>query len=272
MPPPKTYKSGIWSQPTTCQVHTGAYVSLLAPGKTYYTACHPRKTTAYILHVVPITTHTHDIRKSTGKKKYRKYNKIKERKEKKASKGKGQKIKESTRKARKVLNDPLALLCFGCQFLSLCHHSAVPSSGQVMNKGTVLAGGMLRRCYDIPPFSLRGLGYLTSFFTITLSYYHTIISSYRIISYHIRSYHIMSYHIVSYHIISYHIMSYYHTIMLSYYHTIILLYHYTSILSYYHTIILSYYRTIMLSCYHAIILSYDHTIILPHYHTIILLI
>ena len=31
-----------------CQVHTGAYVSLLAPGKTDYTACHPRKTTTYV--------------------------------------------------------------------------------------------------------------------------------------------------------------------------------------------------------------------------------
>ena len=41
-----------------CQVHTGAYVSLLARGKTDYTGCHPRKTTTYILHVliVPITT------------------------------------------------------------------------------------------------------------------------------------------------------------------------------------------------------------------------
>ena len=36
----------------------GAYVSLLAPGKTDYNGCHPGKTTAYILHVVPITTHT----------------------------------------------------------------------------------------------------------------------------------------------------------------------------------------------------------------------
>ena len=33
-----------------------------------YTACHPRKTTTYIFHVVPITTHTHDRRKSIGKK------------------------------------------------------------------------------------------------------------------------------------------------------------------------------------------------------------
>ena len=54
-----------------CQVHTGAYVSLLAPGKTDYTACHPRKTTTYVLHVVSITTHTHNRRKSIGKKKQR---------------------------------------------------------------------------------------------------------------------------------------------------------------------------------------------------------
>ena len=68
-----------------CQVHTGAYVSLLAPGKTDYTACHPGKTTTYILHVVPITTHTHVRRKSKGNKKQRK-DKGKERKEKKAKK------------------------------------------------------------------------------------------------------------------------------------------------------------------------------------------
>ena len=41
MPPPETYKSEIGSQSTMCQVHTGAYVSLLAPGK----SCHPGKTT-----------------------------------------------------------------------------------------------------------------------------------------------------------------------------------------------------------------------------------
>ena len=82
MPPPETCKRKIKSQPTMCQVHTGAYVSLLAPGKTDYTACHPRKTTTYILHVVPITTHTHDRRKSNGKKKQRKGKKIQERKEK----------------------------------------------------------------------------------------------------------------------------------------------------------------------------------------------
>ena len=55
MPPPEKYKSEVGSQPTMCQVHTGTYVSLLAPGKTDYTAYHPRKTTTYMLHVVPIT-------------------------------------------------------------------------------------------------------------------------------------------------------------------------------------------------------------------------
>ena len=34
-----------------CQVHTGAYVSLLTPGEIDYTACHPRQTTTYTLHV-----------------------------------------------------------------------------------------------------------------------------------------------------------------------------------------------------------------------------
>ena len=70
MPSPDTYKSEIGSQSTGCQVYSGAYVSLLAPGTTDYTACHPRKTTTYILHVliVPITTHKHDRRKSFGKK------------------------------------------------------------------------------------------------------------------------------------------------------------------------------------------------------------
>ena len=86
-----------------CLVHTGAYVSLLAPGKIDYTACHPRKTTAYILRVVPITTHTHDRRKSIGKKKQVKEKKIKERKEKtrRRKNENGKEKKEKTRKTRK---------------------------------------------------------------------------------------------------------------------------------------------------------------------------
>ena len=76
------------------QVHTGSYVSLLEPVKTDCTACHPRKTTTYILHVVPITTHTHDRRKSNGKKKQGKENKIKR-------KGKKRQESEKTKKERK---------------------------------------------------------------------------------------------------------------------------------------------------------------------------
>ena len=57
------------SQRCARYIHTGPYVSLLAPGKTDYNAYHPRKTTTHILHVVPITTHTHDRRKSIGQKK-----------------------------------------------------------------------------------------------------------------------------------------------------------------------------------------------------------
>ena len=68
-----------------CQVQAGAYISLLTPGETKYSDCHPRKTTTYILHVVSITTHTHDRRKSIGENetKKRKEDKGKERKEKK---------------------------------------------------------------------------------------------------------------------------------------------------------------------------------------------
>ena len=93
------------------QNHTGAYVSLLSPGKTDYTACHPRKTTTYILHVlvvVSITTHTHDRRKSIGEKKQINEKKIKGRKKrrttsetKKQRKAKEKKEKEKTRRAKK---------------------------------------------------------------------------------------------------------------------------------------------------------------------------
>ena len=52
-----------------CQVHTGAYVSLLTPRETDYSDCHPRKKITYILHVVHVTMHTHDMRKSIGEEK-----------------------------------------------------------------------------------------------------------------------------------------------------------------------------------------------------------
>ena len=93
-----------------CQVKTGAYVALFAPGKIDYTACHPGKTTTYILLVVPVTTHTHVRRKSIGNKKQRKERR--ERKEKKRNEKKrnemkrkesekGKEIKKKARKARK---------------------------------------------------------------------------------------------------------------------------------------------------------------------------
>ena len=75
-----------------CQVHSEAYVSLLTPGETNYSDCHPRKTTTYILHVVSITTHTHDRRKSIGEKKQRKEKNIKERKEKGRKQNKTKKV------------------------------------------------------------------------------------------------------------------------------------------------------------------------------------
>ena len=54
------------------EVHTGAYVSLLPPGKTDYTARHSLKTTTYTLHVVPMTTHRHDTRNVIETKKQEK--------------------------------------------------------------------------------------------------------------------------------------------------------------------------------------------------------
>ena len=105
MPSPETYKSEIRSQSTMCQVHAGAYVSLLTPGETKYSDCHPRKTTTYILHVVSIITHTHDRRKSIGEKKQRKERKIKERKEKRRKRNKTKKARKEKKKTRKARKD-----------------------------------------------------------------------------------------------------------------------------------------------------------------------
>ena len=85
-----------------CQVHIGAYVSLLAPGKPDYTACHPRNTTTCILHVVPITSHTHDRRKSIGKNKQeRKEHKGEERKDKEAKKRKRKRKRREDKKSKR---------------------------------------------------------------------------------------------------------------------------------------------------------------------------
>ena len=105
MPPPETYKSEIRSQSTMCQVHAGAYVSLLTPGETNYSDCHPIKTTTYIFHVLSITTHTHDRRKSIGDKKQRKDKKIKERKEKRRKRNQTKKARKEKKKTRKAKKD-----------------------------------------------------------------------------------------------------------------------------------------------------------------------
>ena len=90
-----------------CQVQAGAYVSLLTPGETKYSDCHPRKTTTYILHVISITPHTHDRHKSIGEKetKKRRQDKGKEREEKKNEtrrkrQAKRRKIQEKQEKTR----------------------------------------------------------------------------------------------------------------------------------------------------------------------------
>ena len=81
-----------------CQVQAGSYVSLLTPGGTKYSDCHPRKTTTYILHVISITTHTHDGRKSTRKKET---NKGKEDKGKKKKRRKDKNTQEKQEKKKK---------------------------------------------------------------------------------------------------------------------------------------------------------------------------
>ena len=93
----RKYGCEIGSQPTMCQVNTGANVSLLTTrawkNRLYRL---PPKTTTYILHVARITAHTHDRRKSIGKKE------TKERKQEKQDKKRKRKGKrEKSRKARR---------------------------------------------------------------------------------------------------------------------------------------------------------------------------
>ena len=86
-----------------CQVHTGAYVSLLAPGKTDYTACHPGKTTRYQVYITRSTHHYEYARQTrVNWKKENKYlvkynNKIKERKGKKRKGNKAKNCSSITR-------------------------------------------------------------------------------------------------------------------------------------------------------------------------------
>ena len=83
------------------QVRAGAYVSLLAPGKTDNTAYHRKKTTTCTLHVVTITTHTHDRRKPNGKTKPRKDMKIIEESKKKTRKKKNKKERKEEKRQEK---------------------------------------------------------------------------------------------------------------------------------------------------------------------------
>ena len=92
---PETCKSEIGSQSTMCQVNADAYVSFLTPGETKYSTCRPGKSTTYILHVVSITTRTHDRRKSNREKKQRK-----EKKTKQTEKGKKREEKDQRSKKR----------------------------------------------------------------------------------------------------------------------------------------------------------------------------
>ena len=80
-----------------CQVHTGADVSLLTPGETdYYTDCHPRKTTTYILHVRSTYHYAYARQTQVNWKK-----ETKKRKEDKGKERKGKKREESEKKTKK---------------------------------------------------------------------------------------------------------------------------------------------------------------------------
>ena len=82
-----------------CQVHTGAYgLTTRAPGKKYYTACHPGKTITYILHVRSTYHYAYARQTQVNWKKKNKEKKRRERKGKKrkeSEKGKERKDKKS---------------------------------------------------------------------------------------------------------------------------------------------------------------------------------
>ena len=94
----RKYKSEIESQPTICQVHTGAYVHTRGC-KNRLHRLHPEKTTTYTLRAVPITTHAHIRLKSIGKK--RRKEKKRQKNEKKEKKRNKRKENERKRKEKK---------------------------------------------------------------------------------------------------------------------------------------------------------------------------
>ena len=105
MPPPETYKSEIGSSLRCAGSMSGAYVSLLAPGKTDYTACHPRKTNTYITRSINHYAYARQtqVKWKKNKEQIRRERKGKEKKRRKRKKKtkKEKKEQEKTRKARK---------------------------------------------------------------------------------------------------------------------------------------------------------------------------
>ena len=85
-----------------CKVHTGAYLSSLTPlEKPAIPLATQGGLPRIILHVVSITTHTRDRRKSIGYEKQIRKKKIKERNEKRRKRNKTKKArKEKDKKAR----------------------------------------------------------------------------------------------------------------------------------------------------------------------------
>ena len=87
------------------QVHTGAYVSLLAPEKSDDTGCHPGKTTTYILHVGAIirirTSDSSQMEKTNKEKKIKERGKEGKETKRKKRKRKGAKRRDKTRRGSK---------------------------------------------------------------------------------------------------------------------------------------------------------------------------
>ena len=90
-----------------CQVHTGAYVSLLVPRKTDYTACHPKdyhvNITRSIYHYAYARQTQVNWKKETKKKKEERKREESEKKKlkRKGKKGKDKKSKKRQDKKRK---------------------------------------------------------------------------------------------------------------------------------------------------------------------------
>ena len=93
MPPPEAYKSEIGSLPTMCQVHNGAYVSLLAPEKADYRLL-PRED--YHVYITRSTSHCAYARQTQANRKKKKQKRKEENgKEKKGKEGKERKEKRT---------------------------------------------------------------------------------------------------------------------------------------------------------------------------------